>query len=79
MSNFYEKGFNLNLINFGDDELIFGNDFQIPLELAGDAIEFDEDLHLQISFFRISYDEESNQEFYLDLFNTDSIFVYRNS
>jgi len=45
------------------------------MDLAAEGINIHQDLNLQISFFRISYDEESNQEFYLDLLNLNSKYT----
>ena len=69
---FWGKGFNLNVVNFGEDNIIFDNNYELPTSLVSNIIDSNDDLTVHISFLRLSYDDESNQEFYLDLFNLDS-------
>lgn len=43
MSGLWAKGFNVNLVNFGEDNIIFGHDSSLPLSLVEDIIEIDDE------------------------------------
>ena len=61
----------MNTINFSKESLIFGKDSEFVLTALTNLQSIHLDYTIQISLFRISYDADSNQEFYLDLLNND--------
>ncbi len=65
------KGFNVNMLNFSTDSLVFGRESEFLTSTLTNLQNCRLDYHVRLSLFRISYDAESNQEFYLDLLNLD--------
>jgi len=65
------KGFNVNIMNFSNDSLVFDRESEFITSTLTNLQNCRLDYHIRISLFRISYDAESNQEFYLDLLNLD--------